>query len=128
MELMVKAAGLALTAALLNLLLRRRNAEMAAVLSITAVTVISLAALRYAQAFRDLTATVRSLLSGGESLLLPVMKCLATALVTKLSADMCRDASQTALASTVELAGSLCALGISLPMILQVLKQIGGLL
>ncbi len=128
MELIGKAAGLAITAALLNLLLRRKNPEMAALLSISAVTVILLASFRYLQSFREFTDTVRIMLGGGESFLLPVLKCLAVALVTKTASDLCRDASQSALASAVETAGSICALGICLPMILQVLKQIGGLL
>lgn len=124
----MRAAGIALTAALMALLLRRKNPEMAAALSIAAVTAISLSALRYAASFQELTAVTRSLLEGGEIFLLPVLKCLAVALTTRLASDLCRDASQSALASAVELAGSLCALGITLPLILQVLKQIGGLL
>ena len=101
---------------------------MASLLSIAAITAVLLAALRYAEAFRELTATVRTLLDGSESYLLPVLKCLAAAIVTRIASDLCRDASQTALASAVELTGAVCAVGISLPMILAVLKRIGGLL
>ena len=123
MELVYRAAALALTAAVLPLVIRKKNPE-----SIAAITAVLLAALRYAEAFRELTATVRTLLDGSESYLLPVLKCLAAAIVTRIASDLCRDASQTALASAVELTGAVCAVGISLPMILAVLKRIGGLL
>lgn len=128
MELVYRAAALALTAAVLTLVIRKKNPEMASLLSIAAITAVLLAALRYAEAFRELTATVRTLLDGSESYLLPVLKCLAAAIVTRIASDLCRDASQTALASAVELTGTVCAVGISLPMILAVLKRIGGLL
>ena len=128
MELVYRAAALALTAAVLTLVIRKKNPEMASLLSIAAITAVLLAALRYAEAFRELTATVRTLLDGSESYLLPVLKCLTAAIVTRIASDLCRDASQTALASAVELTGAVCAVGISLPMILAVLKRIGGLL
>ena len=128
MELVYRAAALALTAAVLTLVIRKKNPEMASLLSIAAITAVLLAALRYAEAFRELTATVRTLLDGSESYLLPVLTCLAAAIVTRIASDLCRDASQTALASAVELTGAVCAVGISLPMILAVLKRIGGLL
>ncbi len=125
---MFRAVSLALTAAVLILLIQKRNPELAGVLSIAASCVLMLSVLRYLSAFQELSATVRGLLSGSETMLLPVAKCLAAAIVSRVAADLCRDASQSALASAVELAGTFCAVGISLPLILNVLKQIGGLL
>ena len=128
MDLMLRVAGLSLTAALLGLLLRQRNAELASLLSMAAIAVCLGAVMQYAADFRELTRTVRQLLGGGEELLLPVLKCLGCAVVTRLSSELCRDASQTALAALVEFAGSLCAFGVSLPMILTLLRRIGALL
>lgn len=128
MELLIRIAALSLTAALFGLLLKRKNAELTSLLSAAAITVSSIAALRYAEGVRELTRTVRQMLGGEETLLLPVLKCLGCALVTRLGSELCRDASQSALAASVELAGALCALGISLPLILSLLKKIGALL
>ena len=128
MDLMLRVAGLSLTAALLGLLLRQRSAEMAGLLSIAAIAVCMGAVMQYAAGFRELTGTVRRLLGGGEELLLPVLKCLGCAVVTRLSSELCRDASQTALAALVELAGSFCAFGVSLPLILTLLRRIGAML
>ena len=128
MELLIRIVALSLTAALFGLLLKRKNADLTSLLSAAAITVSSIAALRYAEGFRELTRTVRQMLGGEETLLLPVLKCLGCALVTRLGSELCRDASQSALAASVELAGALCALGISLPLILSLLKKIGALL
>lgn len=124
----MRVAALSLTAALLGLLLRRQSAELAALLSIAAIAVALGGVLRYAAPFRELTQTVRVILGGREELLLPVLKCLGCALVTRLGSELCRDASQSALAALVELAGSFCAFGVSLPLILTLLKRIGAML
>ena len=58
----------------------------------------------------------------------PMLKCLGIAAASRLGADLCRDASQAALASAVELAGTLCAVAVSMPMIFTMLTTIGGLL
>ena len=128
METVLRASALAVTAALCGLLLRRKNPELTSLLSIAAVTTVLFASLQLAEGFRELIRTVRILLGGGESLLLPVLKCLGIAIVTRIAAELCRDASQTALASAVELTGSLCALGVTLPLILNILKLVGRLL
>ena len=75
-----------------------------------------------------LSETVRRMTDGKETLLAPVLKCVAAAVVTQIAADLCRDASQSALASAVELCGALFALGISMPLIVSMLKMLGGLL
>jgi len=128
MDLMIRVAALSLTAALLGLLLRQRSAELAALLSIAAIAVALGGVLRYAAPLRELTQTVRQMLGGREELLLPVLKCLGCALITRLGSELCRDASQSALAAVVELAGSFCAFGVSLPLILTLLKRIGAML
>lgn len=125
---MIRITALSLTAALLGLLLRRKNAEFAGLLSIAAITVAMGAVLQYAAPFRELTQTVRQMLGGREELLLPVLKCLGCALVTRLGSELCRDASQASLAALLELAGSFCAVGISLPLILTLLRRIGAML
>lgn len=124
----MRISALALTASVIGLLLRRKNAEFAALFSIAVIVSVLMAALHYAEGFRELIRTSRSMLGGGEELLIPVIKCLGCAIVTRICAELCRDASQSALAAAVELAGSFCAMGISLPMILTLLKRIGGLL
>ena len=128
MELLFKSAAAAMSAAVLGLLLRRKNPELTSLLSAAAVAVLLIAALHWAMPFRELSETVRRMTDGKETLLAPVLKCVAAAVVTQIAADLCRDASQSALASAVELCGALFALGISMPLIVSMLKMLGGLL
>ena len=46
---------------------------------------------------------------------------------SRFSAESCRDASQNAAASAVEFAGAACSLGVVLPLLVSVLKTLGGL-
>ena len=64
----------------------------------------------------------------GESYLLPVVKCCAVGLLAKLTAELCREASQSAAASAVELLGLLCALGAAMPLIGNLMAVIGEML
>ena len=128
MELLFKSAAAALSAAVFGLLLRRKNPELTSLLIFSAFAVLLIASLRWAMPFRELSETVRTMTDGKETLLAPVLKCVAAAVVTQITADLCRDASQSALASAAELTGTLFALGLSMPLIVSMLKMLGGLL
>ena len=75
------------------------------------------------------------MLCGGELYGAPAGACgaykehdkLGIAIVTKLASELCRDSSQSAVASSVELAGSICALSVAMPLIISMLKTIGAM-
>ena len=54
----------------------------------------------------------------------PVLKCVGIGVVTRLSADICRDAGQSAASSAVELCGAACALVTAMPLIRTLLQMI----
>ena len=58
----------------------------------------------------------------------PVMKTAGIAIVTRLSADFCRDAKEGGLASAVELAGTALALVAVLPLMSAVIEMLTGLI
>lgn len=128
MELVLRSAALALISAFAALLLRRAAPEMSLPLSAVTVVVILLAAAGFLRGLRDLSDTVRESFGVSDAYSLPMLKCLGVALITRVTADLCRDASQTAAASAVELAGAACALGVILPLLTGLLRTIGGLL
>ena len=76
----------------------------------------------------ELRTLLRDEFSLSESYTLPLLKCVAAAVVTKLTADLCRDSAQAAAASAVELAGTLCTLGIIAPLLIGVLRMVGAYL
>lgn len=128
MELVLRSAAVALSATLAGLLLKKNNPELSLTLSMTAVTVIMIAALSFIKGILELGETVQNLFGVSETLVLPVIKCVAVAITTKVAADLCRDSSQGAAASSVELAGTVCAISVIMPLIVSMLKTIGGLL
>ncbi len=128
MELIVKAAALALTAALIGIVLRRTNPELSLLLSICTVVLIMGAALGFAKSFTELAQTVQRIFGVSETLIKPVLKCVAVAIITKITSDLCKDSSQAAAASAVELAGTVCALCIIMPLLMSMLTAIGGMI
>ena len=128
MELILKAAALALTAALIGIVLRRTNPEMTLLLSICTVVLIMGAALGFAQSFTELAQTVQRIFGVSETLIKPVIKCVAVAIITKMTSDLCKDSSQAAAASAVELAGTVCALCIIMLLLMSMLTAIGGMI
>lgn len=128
MELILKAAALALTAALIGIVLRRTNPEMTLLLSICTVVLIMGAALGFAKSFTELAQTVQRIFGVSETMIKPVIKCVAVAIITKMTSDLCKDSSQAAAASAVELAGTVCALCIIMPLLMSMLTAIGGMI
>lgn len=58
----------------------------------------------------------------------PVVKTAGVAIVTRLSADFCKDAGEGGLASAVELAGTVLALSAVLPLMTAVVETLTGLI
>lgn len=128
MELILKAAALALTAALIGIVLRRTNPELTLLLSICTVALIMGAAVGFAKGFVELAETLQRIFGVSELLIKPVVKCVAVAIITKMTSDLCRDSSQAAAASAVELAGTVCALCIIMPLLMSMLTTIGTMI
>lgn len=116
-----------MTSCIIGILLKRINPELSVVLSICAVAVILLAAMSFAEVLQDLIATVKKLIGDTDILIEPILKCVAIAMITKITSDICKDSSQGAIASAVELTGALCAMAVSAPLLINVLKLIGDM-
>ena len=128
MALVFKASAAAISASLIALLLKKSNPESALLLSIVTVIVLSAASMRFMDNIRELLDLAQAMYGVPYRFCQPVVKCLAIAIVTRFSSDLCRDASQAAIASGVELAGSVCALSVALPLIISVLKNLRTIL
>ncbi len=128
MELLVKAAAAALTAAAIGLLIRRSNPELALLLSACTVVLILIASSGFLSGIRELAEAVKTIAGSDDTLTVPVLKCVAIAIITKISSELCREASQGAAAAAVELAGAVCALSVAMPLVMSMLKLIGGMI
>ena len=58
----------------------------------------------------------------------PVVKTTGIAILTRLAAELCRDAKESGIAAFVETAGAACALCAALPLLETVLDMVTGLL
>lgn len=111
----------------MGLLIKRSNPELSLALSACTVALILIGALGFAKGILELSEAVKTIAGGSAKFISPVLKCVAVAIVTKLASELCREASQSAAASAVELAGTLCAFSVALPLIMSMLKMIGGM-
>jgi stage III sporulation protein AD len=128
MELLIKCVSLAVFCVLVILLLRRWNPELSFALSAVCVLVLLLS---FGAVIEELLGSLREVQRIFQSSAVharPMLKCLGIAFISKFSADLCRDASQSALASAVETAGNLCAAALAMPLIISLMTTIGGML
>lgn len=116
MELMVKAAALAVTAAVMGLVLRKNVPELAFVLALAAAGAMVLLAARLGQNVRGTLALAAQITELSPALIAPVAKCVGIGVLTRLAADLCADAGQSAVGSAVELCGAVCALVAAVPL------------
>lgn len=124
----MKVAATAIVAAVCAMVVRRQVPEIGLLLATCAGVLILLyctGAIRAAVEMMD-----KLIETGGLSaaVLEPVVKVTGIAIVTRLAADLCRDAKEGALASVVETAGSALALLTVLPLMSAVLELLTGLL
>ena len=124
----VKVAAAAIVAAVCAVVVRKQAPEIGLLLAACAGVLILLycsGALKKAVEMMD-----RLVETGGLSpaVLKPIIKVTGIAIVVRLAADLCRDAKEGALASAVEMAGSVIALLTVMPLISAVLELLVGLL
>lgn len=127
MEIIIRSTAAALAASAMCLMIKRSNPELSLLLGICTASIILASVLRAADSIRELTDTVRSLTGLNGKYMLPVLKCTAISITTKIGTSICRDASQTSAAAALELAGAICALAAAMPMIISMLGMIGEL-
>ena len=128
MDVLIKISGVLLVSSCAALMIRRSNPEISLLLSMAVIAASLGASLLLFKPLTELWETTRELYGVGEVYLLPLVKCCAAALVARLSADLCREASQNAAASAVEFLGLLCALGAAMPLVRNMIAALGEML
>ncbi len=124
----MKCAALAVFSALVILMIRRMNPELSFALSAVTVIVLLLSCGGIMDELLRSLRQAQQIFGSSAAEILPMLKCLGIAVTSKAGADLCRDASQSALASALETAGSLCAAAVAMPMILSLMTTIGSML
>lgn len=117
MESIVKIAVLAVVAALCAVMVKKQVPELGMVIGLAAGVLIlapSVAAIKRAKELMESLADVAGL---SPVVLTPVIKTVGIAIVTKMAAEICRDAKEGGIAAFVETAGTTVALFVCLPLI-----------
>ena len=128
MEEMLKISALAVTAVLCAGVVRRGAPEIALVIALGAgVAVIWLAMDALGQVI-SLLERMADLAQVDSRVLRPVVKTVAISVLTRVSGEICKSGGEGGLAAFVETAGTILALGVSLPLVEGVLELMGRLL
>jgi len=124
----IRLGAIAVTAALCAVILKKSVRELGLVLSIAAGAVILLqvvGTLEHVRTFMDALADAAGI---SQAVISPVFKTVGIAVVTRVAAELCRDAEERGLAAFIETAGAVTALWVALPLMKTVLNMITGLL
>ena len=122
---MTQAAGICVIAALLGLVLCRGSPEASLLLALAAVSAILLALGKPRGELLAFLDDLTEQAGVSPTLFRPLYKIVGIALVVKIGEGLCRDAGESALASVLELTGTVCALLAALPLLRSVLNLIG---
>ena len=128
MDILMKSAAAALTASVVALVIKQKNPELAMLLCVCTVVMILIASTGFLGSLRELMNTVNTIVGRQEEFTGPLIKCFAVGLITKISAELCTEASNRAAAAAVELTGAICAMSLVMPLLMSMLKMIGGML
>ena len=128
MEVMGKIAAAAVTAALFGTVVRRDSPELALLLTVTAGVWILTAVLDGLGAAAAMAERLAQLAQMDAAVAGPVLKTVVVALVTRITAEICRGAGEGGLAAFVETAGTILALTAALPLMAAVLTMLEELL
>ena len=125
---MVKIAAIAVAAALCAVVVKKNVAELGMVLALCAGAIILSCSLGALEGVKELMDTLADTAGLSPAVFAPVVKTVGIAVLTRVSAELCRDAKEGGIAAFVETAGAAAALFVSLPLLKTVLSMVTGLL
>jgi stage III sporulation protein AD len=128
MESVIKIAALGIVGALCAVVVKKQAPELGLVLGLVAGALILGCAIPALQGVKELMETLTDTAGLSSAVLTPVVKTVGIAIVTKIAAEVCRDAKEGGIAAFVETAGAASALLACLPLMKAVLDTVGELL
>ena len=128
MEAMAKLAAVGVTAVVLSAVLKKNTPELALLLALAAGLWMLFLVADGLGAVVVLMEELAGQAGLSEALLEPVVKTVALAILTKLTAEVCRSAGEGGMAAFVETAGAALALLAALPLVRAVSQLMGELL
>ena len=129
MEVFLQAAVLAIVTVVLTAMLKKTNRELALLLSLAACVLLGVFLMRLAEPVVDFMSKLRNLAGLDKALMTPMLKTIGIGILTQLSATICADAGENAIAKRVEVCGGVLALYVALPLmeaVIDMVEQMSG--
>jgi stage III sporulation protein AD len=123
-----KIAAMAVAAALCAVVVRQQMPELAMVLALVAGAVILYSCVQAIAEIMDYVGELTELSGLSASVVKPVLKVAGIAIITRITAELCKDVKEGGLASLVEMAGTVFALITAIPLMTAVLSTLNELL
>lgn len=127
MEIVIKAVVIALAGTLFSVLIKRTNPEISTLLSLAVSAVLIFLALKVYSEISDTLKLADMDIGISKAYTVPVVKCVGIGITARLGSDICKDAGHSAVASSVEICGAVCAIFAALPLIRTFIRMIGEL-
>lgn len=127
MEILLKAVAVSIAAVILSLVIKKTNPEMSLVLGLAVCALVAGFTLKAFSEVKDALDFIEVGTGFSAAYAAPILKCVGIGITSRLGSDICHDAGQTAVASSVEVCGAVCALYVSLPLLNALLRTIGEL-
>lgn len=128
MDGLISAAGIALTAAVFALLIKKDAPGVAFLMTVAAGLLIFTVAVRGVGSVMDSLSGVLRAADIDEGIYLPVLKAVGIAAVVRIVGALCQDAGQSSLAAKIELVGAVAAMAVTLPLFTRVLSLVGSMI
>ena len=128
MEDILKIAAVAVISALCAVVVKKNVRELGLMLSLAAGVLILAFVLPAAEQVREFMEELARLAELSPEVLAPVVKTVGIAIVTRVSAEVCRDAGEGGIAAFLETGGAAAALLAVLPLLETVLALVKSLL
>lgn len=124
----LKITAVAVAAAVCAVVVKKNAREVGLLLSLTAGALLLSMVLGAVESVRALMDELGEAAGLSPAVLAPVIKTVGIAILTRIAAEVCRDAGESGIAAFVETAGAALALAVALPLLRAVLDTIMGLL
>lgn len=124
METVIQITVVCVLVAMLGLLLKKGSPELTLLLTLSAAAAAFFLLSGLLSELLDFLRELSEAAGVSQELFLPLYKTMGIAMVVKIGGGLCKDAGESALASVVETAGTVCALLVAMPLFRVVLSTL----
>lgn len=124
MDMIGQVVAAAVIGAVCAAVVKKQTPDLALIVTLCAVALILGTAMAALAPVRELMDALGERSGLSAAVLAPVVKTVGIALLSRVCAELCRDANESGIAAAVEIAGGVCALLVCLPLFQAVLELI----